>query len=307
MNLSGDMMDAAWNLGLWTLPCAALFVVSFSILLPIGRWQTRHVPGYLGWPMVGNLLDIQRLTWHGFHEQGFFTFGGVFRMFYGADPHIVVASAESVRHVLKHCPHVFEFPVPFGHEDRGMLLDGLAFARDSKYHSRLRSAWLPSFSPTSLSLFQECFEKKSDELVRELKQLVSAEGEAATVEIWKMLSSVSFSIIASTGFGLDMPLDLNGPLSNQSKSHARRVLDAFHKILEASSPDKTGIWLPIFLMVHPSFRGPIRTLANLFPDKTMRMLMKSQKELREIAMELIQIERAKDHPHPHPQSGTTEE
>lgn len=56
------------------------------------------VPGYAGWPLLGNLLQIQE-SWHGIHEQGAAKYGPVFKLWYGAEPHVITASAEASKQV----------------------------------------------------------------------------------------------------------------------------------------------------------------------------------------------------------------
>lgn len=89
----------------------------------------------------------------------------------------------------------------------------------------------------------------------------------------------SMAIVASTGFGVDVDVDFpasNGTASNSSShstpssmsstsspsaSLGNRVVTAFQVILDASRPSNTGFWLPVFLMLHPACRWPVRLLA----------------------------------------------
>ena len=58
----------------------------------------RRLPGYQGWPLLGNLLEIQQ-SWHGLHEMGAARFGPLFKMWYGAEPHVALTSSEACKQV----------------------------------------------------------------------------------------------------------------------------------------------------------------------------------------------------------------
>ena len=42
-----------------------------------------------------------------------------------------------------------------------------------------------------------------------------------------------------------------------------RIRGAFETILATTRPSKSGVWLPLILMTHPSLRDPVRILANV--------------------------------------------
>ncbi len=97
VGLASSVMLWALLLGLITFAATV-----WSVTLPGFRRRFSHIPGYKGWPLIGNLLDIQTNTWHGLHAKGLEKFGPVYRLWYGAEPHIVVASAAASKQVQVH-------------------------------------------------------------------------------------------------------------------------------------------------------------------------------------------------------------
>lgn len=87
-----------WDLQVLALACVGCAFL-WAVVSPVYRWRYRHVPGPVSLPLVGNLLNIQNETWHGFHVKCMNKFGSVFKIWHGATPHIVVAGPEAVKQV----------------------------------------------------------------------------------------------------------------------------------------------------------------------------------------------------------------
>ena len=88
---------------------------------------------------------------------------------------------------------------------------------------------------------------------------------------------LSTSVVGSTAFGVDISLDSETPplpiatpaqldaeaLEPGAPLLGQRIQRAFETILATTRPSKSGVWLPLILMAHPSFRDPVRILANV--------------------------------------------
>eukprot|EP00195_Chlamydomonas_chlamydogama_P006774 CAMPEP_0202905894 /NCGR_PEP_ID=MMETSP1392-20130828/36493_1 /ASSEMBLY_ACC=CAM_ASM_000868 /TAXON_ID=225041 /ORGANISM="Chlamydomonas chlamydogama, Strain SAG 11-48b" /LENGTH=540 /DNA_ID=CAMNT_0049594191 /DNA_START=120 /DNA_END=1742 /DNA_ORIENTATION=- len=282
------------------LPLWAFFVIPLALVWVASSlrqmWRYRHVPGYWGMPLVGNLLDVQNKSWHGLHAEGVARFGPVFKLWVGADPHIVVGSAEGVRQVLSRAPHRYEFPSPLAGDDREMMRDGLLFARDATLHKALRTVWAPAFHPNSLAAYHGTMLSAADRLC-EVLSLVADSGKS--VEIWRLMGKLTMSVIGTCSFGIDLDsfqeeLALAGrlpPPAAPGTSLGQSVVTAFWVMLDNTRPEKVGTWATLFMLVPQVFKEAVRTMARVIPDSHMFAMSGSLAALRNVVYKLMAAER----------------
>lgn len=182
-----------------TSPAQVVIIYGFH---PIKRWRYRHIPGPPTRWLVGGLPELGRQsmapayrTWAAQYAHH-----GVFKVFWGGIPHVIVTEPSLVRRVLTSTGQKYKQPFVRATDlDAQMLANNMLFMTTGKEWKERRNVWTPFFS-------QRRLESYLPGMLRSLGRLDGALDRAAAegkvIDLWPVMGSLTLDVIATAAAGI---------------------------------------------------------------------------------------------------------
>eukprot|EP00884_Botryococcus_braunii_P007283 jgi/Botrbrau1/16556/Bobra.176_2s0005.1 len=277
-------MDLALLIG-WTSAktnsCVQVYVLGWS---PFSRWKLRHIPGFRGIWLLGNIPEMVRLGPHAFYPEAHKKFGPVFKIWYGTRPIVVIGDGPSGRAIARRGRRRSKLlpPAVFMGKEHMRIHDAEIFSlQEENYHRSLKSVWPGAFR-----------REKMDEYLNQMKtsiesgaaSLREAALQGAEVNMLDFYGDLAMDIIGSTAFGIDLDVFQNKRSKGETESTlARKVVEAVKYHFDHTGPRGT-IYIALAMMWPSAVSVTFwQALASLFPD---RLLVKNQ-EVRSFMLGLL--------------------
>ena len=208
------------------------------------------LPGPRGWPIVGNLLQIDRAQLHRQAEAWAREFGEVYRFRVASREFIVISNPEAIATILRDRPDGFLRTKHLHEIAQSMGFDGL-FSANGEHWKRQRPMVLAGLDPTHIKAFFPTLVKVTERLAGRWRR---AAASGAAFDLQADLMRYTVDVTAGLTFGTD----INTIESDEEviQSHLDKVLPALFKRLY--SP--VSYWKVVKL---PSDRALDRHLAAL--------------------------------------------
>ncbi|GLI67209.1 hypothetical protein VaNZ11_011116 [Volvox africanus] len=292
--------------------CQALSILALLLIL-LGldldkRWRLHHIPGPPALPFLGSLPQIIKNGSPTFFKQCRTKYGPVFRVAFGRNWVVVVTDPELMRQVgIRRLNRLAFRSLMRG--DFARIDDwGLVMARDD-YWRLVRNAWQPAFSPASLSGYLPRMVDCAVQLVKRLEKRAVEGGEAARVDIWRELESMTLQVVGSTAYGVDFhAMDssddsasvaaataadtaaataaLTAADAASGRQYGHMLTKACHDFFRHSNMIYGSKYSSVSLLL-PELRPLLSTLAHALPDLPFLKLLRARKQLYDDCISLI--------------------
>jgi len=296
-----------------------LALLAYIIINPVNRWRYRHIPGPRYRPIVGNLPEFVSLSSHEFFNQCSRKYGKVFKIWFGAQPWVIVVDAEMGRKVnykFLNRPKSIQNPLA-----RGELIKeenkGLFFARNDVWRV-LHKAWEPTFYPDSVTGYSPLMKGCGVKLADRLEQLAA---EGAPINIWREVGDLTMAVVGKSAFGIDFqtigesdkPETPDETKQQQQKHHLRlgvqpshhfaasanaeqdlngkKLVEAAKSIFASTAISNQSIYATVARLVPKFLHKPVSIIAHMFPDKRLRVLSEAQRSIFIASSQLIMQQR----------------
>lgn len=159
------------------------------------------LPGPRGWPLFGNLLQLNRARVHHTVEQWALQYGSLFRIRLGTTPFLVVAEHEAIAAILRDRPDGFRRPPRLDIVWREMGLSPGVFGANGDAWRRQRRMVMTGFDPAHVRAYFPSLSRVSRRL-RQRWQLAAASGEP--IDLQADLMRFTVDAIAGLAFGAEV-------------------------------------------------------------------------------------------------------
>ncbi len=168
---------------------------------PPARREVADLPGPRGWPLVGNLLEIDKPRMHAQVEAWARRYGPYFRFRLGTVPMLVVADHAAMAAVLRDRPDGFRRSPRIEQVGKEMGLAGGVFGAEGERWRRQRRMVMAGFDPRHLRAYFPA-------LVRVTARLegrwLRAAGAARTIDLQADLMRFTVDAISGLAFGTEI-------------------------------------------------------------------------------------------------------
>ena len=179
---------------------------------PIDRWRFRHIPGPpIRW-LVGGLPEIAaRGLAEAYAEWASqYAKDGVFKVFWGGYGHVVVVDPELMRRAFTSSSRKYDVPLLLpSKDDQEMFNNNMLFANGQKW-KEMRNVWTPFFTRTKLEAYFPAMLRSIDRLEHHLD--IAAAHQGQSIDLWPVLGSLTFDVIATAAAGLNIETLNSGEL-----------------------------------------------------------------------------------------------
>eukprot|EP00884_Botryococcus_braunii_P007242 jgi/Botrbrau1/16519/Bobra.0336s0002.1 len=264
-----------WHLLLW-LGTLLILLWSWSCL---GRWRLRHIPGYMGVWLLGNIPDI--VKHHGtnaFYEEGHKKYGNVFKIWFGRQPVVVVGDPVSGRAIglrsKRRTP--LTFPVTFFTGKRAAIPKAdLLTLEDETYHSSLKSVWPGAFRSAKMEEYVNIMKGSVAEAIAQLQLDALQRKEINLLDFY---GKVALSIVGSTAFGVDLDVFQTKTVENASgDALAPKLVAAIEDIFDGFGIGTTLYVLLGYILPEPWALPILQAFAAVLPDRGLVKAAKARK------------------------------
>eukprot|EP00884_Botryococcus_braunii_P004720 jgi/Botrbrau1/14249/Bobra.0381s0010.1 len=251
-----------------------IFLWSWS---PFARWRLRHIPGYTGVWLLGNIPDI--LKRHGaasLYEEGHEKFGKVFKVWYGTKPVVVIGDPVAGRAVALRSKRRFPvtFPMTFFSGERAAIYKAeLLVVEDEKYHSSLKSVWPGAFRSGKMEEYVNIMKGSVAEAIAQL-QLDARQGKE--INLLDFYGSLAMSIVGSTAFGVDLKMFQMGKSASGDPFGPKLV--AAIQFMFNSLGLKGSVYMKLGSIIPgPWALGILQAVAAILPDPVLVKVGRARK------------------------------
>ncbi|KAL4419504.1 hypothetical protein ABPG77_002290 [Micractinium sp. CCAP 211/92] len=229
------------------------------------RWRLRHLPLVTPVPfLLGHLHNFRRKPIYLCYEEWARKYGGIFLIFFGKSPTVVLSDPELIRQVaVKHFVKFHDRPslvsFPSGKNKRLVALrSGLLVSRGG-YWGSLRAALNPMFHSAALASYSPVFNDCAGRLVDRI-QALGRTGEA--FDVHQLLGRMTMQVIGRAAFGVDFT-EHAADGEEADMAAGRPNLVAAVKIIFASNSFAPGAFgVGLLFRILPSWLEP--AVFNLF-------------------------------------------
>ncbi|MEW5298015.1 MAG: hypothetical protein WDW38_003693 [Sanguina aurantia] len=176
-------------------------LVVWYLFNPFVRFKYRHIPGPLGWPVIGNLLEFavkgQPQLCHELTPK----YGKVFKFWFGTVPHIVINDPEAARKLSLrfNTRPGFDSMNVLPHAEQALAKKGLFSTTDMSLWRIARRAFDSSLLlPPSLAMYTPTMDNCVLRLINKLEH-VAETGE--TVDMWRELGDMTMEVVGECAYG----------------------------------------------------------------------------------------------------------
>ncbi len=169
--------------------------------LPMAGRDIASLPGPRGWPLVGNLLQLERDRVHYTVEQWAQRFGPVFRIRLGPTPFLVLADHAAIGAVLRDRPDGFRRPPRLGIIWREMGFSPGVFGANGEAWKRQRRMVMAGFDPAHVRAYVPALSRVTQRL-RQRWMLAAQQGLA--IDLQGDLMRFTVDAIAGLAFGTEV-------------------------------------------------------------------------------------------------------
>ncbi|XAR69214.1 (+)-abscisic acid 8'-hydroxylase [Bertholletia excelsa] len=221
----------------------SLFLLhSFLKFLASGRRRLPLPPGSLGWPYIGETLQLYSQNPNLFFAAKVKKFGSIFKTQILGCPCVMIASSEAARHVLVTRAHLFKPTFPASKER--MIGKQAIFFHQGEYHAKLRKLVLRAFSPEGIrnavagieSVAVGCLKSWEGELINTFQEMKTYTFNVAMLSIFggdDVLDREDLKrcyYILEKGYN-SMPINLPGTLFHKSMKARKELAQIFAKVI----------------------------------------------------------------------------
>jgi cytochrome P450 len=171
-----------------------------SAATPAAARKLRDVPGPRGFPLIGNLLEIDQARFHLTLEAFCREYGNLFSFRLGPERCLGVADPELVRSLLRERPHDFRRMKTMESTARELGMHGV-FSAEGDDWKRQRSLIMPAFREENLTSHFEMLRTITDRL---LGLLAPAAASGEPVDILHLLMRYTVDVTAEIALGRDL-------------------------------------------------------------------------------------------------------
>lgn len=150
-------------------------------------------PGSLGWPYIGETLQLYSQNPNVFFASKVRKYGSIFKTHILGCPCVMISSPEAARHVLVTRAHLFKPTYPASKER--MLGKQAIFFHQGEYHAKLRRLVMRAFTPESIRNIVSDIESVA------VESLKSSEGQL--VNTFQEMKTYTFNVALLSIFGKD--------------------------------------------------------------------------------------------------------
>jgi len=168
--------------------------------LPPGR-DMAALPGPRGWPLVGNLLQLERDRPHHTVEQWAQRYGPVFRIRLGPTPFLVVADHEAIGAVLRDRPDGFRRPPRLDIVWREMGFSAGVFGANGEAWKRQRRMVMAGFDPGHVRAYVPALSRVTQRL---RQRWMHAARHGLAIDLQGDLMRFTVDAIAGLAFGAEV-------------------------------------------------------------------------------------------------------
>ncbi|KAJ7541128.1 hypothetical protein O6H91_10G047500 [Diphasiastrum complanatum] len=185
-----------------------------------GRGSLRLPPGSMGWPFLGETLQLYAQNPNTFFTAKQKRYGDIFKTHVLGNPSIMIASPEAAKFILVSHAHLFKPTFPLSKEE--IIGPHALFFHEGEYHSRLRKLIQDSLLPRDMV---------SDVEALALKTLSSWDGN--TVVTFEEMKKFAFDVGMQQIFGEYEALD------KDDLKHSYQILEKGYNSLAINLPGFT--------------------------------------------------------------------
>ncbi|KAF7121031.1 hypothetical protein RHSIM_Rhsim13G0078600 [Rhododendron simsii] len=234
------------------LICSALLLWFFL------QWRPRHPrdkrlpPGSMGWPYIGETLELYSQNPNSFFSIRQKRYGNIFKTHILGCPCVMISSPEAAKIVLVSQAHLFKPTYPPSKEK--MIGPEALFFHQGAYHSRLKKLVQASFVPSALRGsvpdiekivlgFLPTWDGSTVNALQEMKRyafdvaMISAFGESLELE---MEGIKELYRCLEKGYN-SMPLDLPGTLFRRAIKARKLLNETLRKLIQQKRESSTSI------------------------------------------------------------------
>jgi cytochrome P450 len=237
--------------------------------LPAGAPRIRRIedlPGPRGWPVVGNLFQLDRATIHRSVEAWCDEFGPLFAFRMGKQRLVVLADHERISAVLKDRPDGWRRTQQLQRIGREMGLTPGVFGSEGDSWRRQRRMVMSGLDPGRVRTYFPSLRKVTERL---RKRWLEAARAGRTLDLSAELMRYTVDTVAGLAFGSDInTLESDGVVIQQ---HLDRIFPALYRRIMAPLPYWRWIKLPADRALDASVREVKREIAGFIAQARERL------------------------------------
>jgi len=197
--------------------------------------RIQDLPGPRGWPLIGNMLQVERGSLHLTAEKWSRQYGEYFRFRIGPRPILAIASPEGIAAALRDRPDVFQRTSRLASISKEMGFVGV-FSANGEAWRRQRPMVMASFDPAHIKTYFPALGKVTERFARRWQRAATS---GASVDLQADLMRYTVDVTAGLAFGTD----INTLESDEEviQSHLDKVFPALFRRL--MSPFGYWAWL----------------------------------------------------------------
>jgi len=247
---------------------------------PAAHRRIADLPGPAGWPLIGNLAQIDRETLHLQAEAWAREYGACYRFRIASREFVVMSDHEAIATILRDRPDGFQRTQRLNDTAREMGFGGL-FSSNGETWKRQRPMVLSGLDPTHIKAFFPTLVKVTERFARRWQR---AAGAGTPIDLQADLMRYTVDVTAGLAFGTD----INTIESDEEviQSHLDKILPALFKRLLAPFPHWKLVKLPRDRALDRHLRA-LRVAVDGFITSAKRRLAE-QPQLRERPTNLIE-------------------
>lgn len=241
---------------------------------PSGR-TIASLPGPRGWPLVGNLLQLERTRVHHTVEQWAQRFGPVFRIRLGPTPFLVVADHEAIRAVLRDRPDGFRRPPRLDIVWREMGFSPGVFGANGDAWKRQRRMVMAGFDPAHVRAYVPALARVTQRL-RQRWSVAAQHGQP--IDLQGDLMRFTVDAIAGLAFGSEVNTLQSDEVVIQH--HLDKIFPAVARRMLAPYPYWRHVKTPADRRLDTAVREVNRAVADFIHKARARLSASAQRRAR---------------------------
>lgn len=240
-----------------------------------------QLPGPRGWPLVGNLLQLDRQRVHHTVEQWALRFGPVFQIRLGPTRFLVVADHQAIAGMLRDRPDGFRRPPRLEIIWNEMGLAPGVFGANGEAWRRQRRMVMAGFDPGHVRAYFPALNRVTSRLRERWR---AAAGAGTTIDLQADLMRFTVDAIAGLAFGKEMhTLDSE---EGRIQHHLDKIFPAVARRMLAPYPYWRHVRLPGDYRLEAHVRAVNTAVQGFISDARARLAL--QPELRERPSNLLE-------------------
>ena len=232
------------------------------------------LPGPRGWPLVGNLMQLDRSGVHRTVEHWAEQFGPLFKIRLGPTPFLVVAGHEAIAAILRDRPDGFRRPPRLDIVWREMGLSPGVFGANGEHWKRQRRMVMAGFDPAHVRAYFPSLSRVGQRL-RQRWELAAASGRL--VDLQSDLMRFTVDAIAGLAFGSEV--DTLGSDEVVIQRHLDKIFPAVARRMLAPYPYWRRIKMPADRRLDKAVHEVNRAVADFIQQARLRLGQSAERRL----------------------------